>query len=71
MRHIAVIREDDDPIATTRISLGTVRMVPDNLYLVFRGEPADLIKLLEDALEAARILLPEKMYEDLRQRHQG
>ena len=66
----AISREPDDGIAKTRISLGEPRGFA-GAYLVFRGEPDNVIKLLEQALAEARVKLPRNDYTDKRGRPQG
>jgi hypothetical protein len=68
---VSIIREPDDQLASVRISLGRTRARPDGVYLVFRGEPADTIELLELALDLARQGLPDGRYQDKRGRPQG
>lgn len=66
----SIIREPDDRIAKTRISLGEPKDF-EGAYMVFRGEPRDIIKLLEKSLQEARRTLLRGMYEDRRGRPQG
>lgn len=66
----SIIREPDDGIAKTRISLGEPKDF-EGAYMVFRGEPRDIIKLLEKSLQEARRTLLRGMYEDRRGRPQG
>jgi hypothetical protein len=66
----SIIREPDDGIAKTRISLGEPKDF-EGAYMVFRGEPRDIIKLLEKSLQEARRTLLRGMYEDKRGRPQG
>lgn len=61
----SVIRESDDRIAKVRISLGRPPDT-DDFYLVFRGDPKDVILLLEDALRETKDLLLDGLYEDRR-----
>lgn len=72
---VSIIREPDDKLAAVRISLGRTRGQNaagiDGVYLVFRGEPADTIELLELALDLARQELPDGRYQDRRGRPQG
>jgi hypothetical protein len=69
---VSIIREPDDQLASVRISLGRIRKPgPDGVYLVFRGEPAATIELLELALDLARQELPDGRYQDKRGRPQG
>jgi hypothetical protein len=62
---VSIIREPDDLLAGVRISLGTPRGLKD-FYLVFRGEPEDVVDLLESALEVAKERLPVGRYDDHR-----
>jgi hypothetical protein len=66
----SIIREADDKIAKTRISLGQAKQF-NGSYLVFRGKPEDVIELLELALDKARVALPLGDYQDQRGRRQG
>lgn len=66
----SIIREPDDGIAKTRISLGQPPDF-DGGYIVFRGDPADVVLLLEAATEMARRRLPKGRYADKRGRPQG
>jgi hypothetical protein len=66
----SIIREPDDGIAKTRISLGEPKDF-EGAYMVFRGDPRDIIKLLEKSLQEARRTLLRGMYEDKRGRPQG
>lgn len=65
MTLISIIREDDDPIADVRISLGSPRGSKD-FYIVFRGDPDKVIALLHNALITAQTVLPNENYEDHR-----
>lgn len=65
---VSVIREPDDPLADVRISLGRLG---SGVYLVFRGDPAATVELLETALDLARQELPTGRYQDRRGRPQG
>jgi hypothetical protein len=65
----SIIRESDDNLADVRISLGLQKSVGS--YLVFRGEPKDVIYLLELALKEAKRQLPSGNYSDKRGRPQG
>jgi hypothetical protein len=67
----SVTREPDDKLAKTRLSMGTPRGTTQGAYLVFRGEPEDIIRLLEDAVEHAVPYLRAKNYNDKRGRPQG
>lgn len=66
----SIIREPDDGIAKARISLGQPRDF-EGAYMVFRGDPRDIIDLLEKSLSEARRTLLRGMYEDKRGRPQG
>ena len=66
----SIIREPDDGIAKTRVSLGEPRGFA-GAYIVFRGEPEDVIKLLEESLSEARMRLLKGDYDDKRGRPQG
>jgi hypothetical protein len=66
----SIIREPDDGIAKTRISLGQPKDF-NGAYMVFRGDPRDIIELLEKSLSEARRTLLRGMYEDKRGRPQG
>lgn len=67
-------REDDDyqqvrdvgQITVLRISIGGHDEI--GYYLKFRGDPADVIRVLEMMLEAARQQLPRGRYADNRTR---
>lgn len=66
MRRISIIREPDDRLDKTRISLGEPK---DNVgfYVVFRGEPEDVVSLLKEALKVAEVALPAGHYTDKRE----
>lgn len=66
----SIIREPDDGIAKTRISLGQPKDF-NGAYMVFRGDPRDIIELLEKSLSEARRTLLRGMYTDKRGRPQG
>lgn len=66
---VAVVREDDDKLAESRISLGRAKGV--GMYIVFRGEPDKALKLLRDALAVAEHAIVEGRYADKRGRPQG
>lgn len=68
---VSIIREPDDQLAKVRISLGRTRGAPDGVYLVFRGDPAAVVELLELAADLARQELPDGRYQDKRGRPQG
>ena len=65
----SVIRENDDNVADVRVSLGKKKNL--GAYIVFRGEPEETIRLLDEALKEARLLLPTDAYEDRRGTLQG
>ena len=69
MAQVSLIREPDDPMGD-RISLGRPHNTRD-WYMVFRGDPKNIINLLEDALAVAKIALPNQTYADKRGRPQG
>lgn len=66
----AIIREPDDKLAETRISVGSL---PGQIgmYLTFRGDPDKVIDVLEQTLEKAKEALPQGEYDDKRGRPQG
>lgn len=66
----SVIREPDDRMAETRISLGSISKPGEGIYLVFRGDPDKVVDVLEKALEKAKADLPLGNYEDRRGRPQ-
>lgn len=66
-----LIREPDDPIAKVRISLGTPKGMPGAAYIVFRGDPDEVIELMEEALSGAQEALKRGDYKDERGRPQG
>lgn len=65
----AISREPDDRLADVRVSLGTKK--PFGTYLVFRGDPEEVVELLRKAYAAAKAALPEGHYDDKRGRPQG
>lgn len=67
---VSIIREPDDAIAKARISLGRPRDIA-GIYIVFRGEPEEVIELLELSLTIAKDQLPAGNYDDKRGRPQG
>jgi hypothetical protein len=73
VKEVSIIREPDDRLATVRVSLGSasLRLGEDGIYLVFRGDPAAVVELLETAAELARQKLPNGRYQDRRGRPQG
>lgn len=68
MAIVSIIREDDDLLANARISLGSPPK-SEHFYLVFRGNPEDVVELLERALPVARDRLRAGEYEDHRRRN--
>lgn len=57
-----LIREPNTLSGEIRISLGfKPGWVP---FLIFRGDPSEVVEVLESALEEARIKLPRGGYED-------
>jgi hypothetical protein len=66
---VSIVREPDDRLVATRVSLG--RITGHGFYITFRGDPADAVKLLEDALFVARAALPRGKFTDRRGRPQG
>lgn len=65
----SIIREPDDKLADVRVSLGTKKKLGS--YIVFRGEPEEVIQLLEESLSEARRTLLKGVYDDHRGRPQG
>jgi hypothetical protein len=65
----SIIREPDDKLADVRVSLGTKKKLGS--YIVFRGEPEEVIQLLEESLLEARRTLLKGIYDDHRGRPQG
>lgn len=65
-----ITREPDDRMAETRVSIGSL---PNEAgaYLVFRGEPDSVIRILEMTLEKAKTALPNGEYTDKRGKPQG
>ena len=71
---INLSREDDDltdvpglgPVSVLRISIGGTDEI--GYYLKFRGDPADVTRVLELMLETARRQLPRGRYDDNRTR---
>jgi hypothetical protein len=61
---VSIIREKDDILADTRISLGSKEAI--GLYMVFRGSPEEVIELLKKSLAVAQQALPAGAYEDHR-----
>lgn len=66
----SIIREPDDRLTETRISLGSM---PGQvgIYFVFRGDPDIVVDVLEKTLEKAKDALPKGEYDDKRGRPQG
>jgi len=67
---VSIIRESDDKLMKTRISLGDMKE-GSGFYIVFRGEPENVLLLLDEALKVAQAALPEGLYVDRRGRPQG
>lgn len=65
----AITREPDDSFADARVSLGLKK--PFGAYLVFRGDPEEVVELLRKAYAVAKTALPAKEYDDKRGRPQG
>lgn len=65
----SIIREKDDKLADVRISLGYKNNV--GAYLVFRGNPYEVIGLLDEALIKTRLAIAQGNYKDIRNRPQG
>jgi hypothetical protein len=63
MTKVSIIREPDDPIADARISIGSPRGSED-FYFVFRGDPEQVIALLEKALPVVKAAFSANMYDD-------
>lgn len=61
----SIIREDDDLLAESRISIGNLRESED-FYFVFRGHPQKVIFLLERILPIVKKALIAGEYEDHR-----
>lgn len=66
----SIIREPNDKLAETRVSIGALPN-DEGAYLVFRGEPDNVIHTLEITLEKAKEDLPKGRYQDKRGRPQG
>jgi hypothetical protein len=66
----SIIREPDDKLAETRISIGSAPR-GQGIYIVFRGDPDKVLDVLETALSKAREELPRGNYQDKRRRPQG
>ena len=69
-KKVAIVREPDDRLAKTRISLGDDKS-GSGFYIVFRGEPENVVSLLNEALKVAEVALPAGQYSDHRGRPQG
>lgn len=68
----SILREPDDEMAKARVSLGSVDMGnAEGAYMVFRGSPEEVIRLLEESVLEARRKLLRGIYEDRRGRPQG
>lgn len=67
---VSIVREPDDRLAESRISLGKARGM-DGIYIVFRGKPDAAVELLRKALKVAEKKLPKGEYADKRGRPQG
>ncbi len=67
---VTITREPDDKLAKTRISLGDMKE-GTGFYIVFRGEPENVVHLLQEALAVAQVSLPAGKYSDRRGRPQG
>lgn len=72
--HVTVTREDDDQrmiagktVNVLRASIGGNDDM-GGFYLVFRGEPAKVVEMLEMMTEAAKNMLPRGQYKDKRRR---
>lgn len=64
---VSVIREANDPLVETRISIGKAVVGDvDGVYLVFRGTPENTVQLLREALAIAEVALPAGKYKDMR-----
>lgn len=67
---VSITREPDSRGVLARVSLGKPKGM-NGFYIVFRGEPEEVIKLLKEALMVAEKALPAGMYNDERGRPQG
>lgn len=65
MAKFSIVREDDDVLAETRLSIGSPRGM-DGYYLVFRGEPDKVLIALRAVLAEAESQLPQGGYDDKR-----
>lgn len=68
VRNIQVTREHDDKLAL-RASIGG--RAEFGYYLLFRGDPAEVLAMLEDVILVARAALPTGKYKDKRGTLQG
>jgi hypothetical protein len=66
---VSITREPDCRLADVRVSIGRKRGI--GIYLVFRGDPAATVALLEAAATVAKRALPAGEYADHRGRPQG
>jgi hypothetical protein len=69
VERVSITREPDDKLADVRVSLG--RKKGAGVYIVFRGDPAATVELLERATTVARVALRAGEYADTRGRPQG
>lgn len=69
MTTFAISREPQDPIGVLRASIGGTPVV--GFYLVFRGDPADVLKMLEAVTEEARRVFETGDFADERGQPQG
>lgn len=69
MTLFAISREPNAEWAPLRASIGGNAKM--GYYLVFRGDPAEVLAMLEAVTEEARRALPDKDYADKRGRPQG
>jgi hypothetical protein len=65
---VAIVREPDDPrpMAKTSVSLGDTKD-DQGFYIVFRGEPENVVSLLAEALKVCEVALPAGHYRDNRE----
>lgn len=64
--NVVIVRQTDDLLVKTRISLGDTKN-DMGFYIVFRGEPENVVHLLKEALAAVEVALPAGDYEDQRE----
>lgn len=64
-KRVAIVREPDDAARKTSISLGDTKD-GTGFYIVFRGEPENVVLLLQEALKVAEVALPVGAYSDNR-----